>query len=95
MCGTQGAMPSGADGMGFVIPFKSNLESTNVLVNQANQYVADGYTSVSWNFPTMPSEEWKNNVGSALTTYAADQTDANWDAVVKAFVDGWAEEAAK
>ena len=95
MCGTEGAMPSGEAGMGFVIPFKSNLESTNVLVNQANDYVADGKESVSWNFPTMPSEEWKNGVGSALTTYAADQTDANWDAVVKAFVDGWASEASK
>lgn len=29
----------------------------------------------------MPSEEWKNVVGSALTTYAADQTDANWETV--------------
>ncbi len=95
MCGTEGAMPSGEAGMGFVTPFKSNLESTNKLVNQANEYVANGYTSVSWNFPTMPSEEWKNGVGSALTTYAAEQTDANWDAVVKAFVDGWASEAAK
>ena len=28
----------------------------------------------------------------ALTAYAADQTDANWDAVVSAFVDGWASE---
>ena len=26
----------------------------------------------------MPSEQWKNDLGSALTTYAADQTDANW-----------------
>ena len=95
MCGTEGAMPSGEAGMGFVIPFKSNLESTNVLVNQANDFVAAGKQSVSWNFPTMPSEEWKNGVGSALTTYAADQTDANWDAVVKAFVDGWASEASK
>lgn len=95
MCGTTAAMPSGEDGMGFVIPFKSNLESENVLVNEANQYVADGYTPVSWNFPTMPSEEWKNAVGSALTSYAADQSDANWDAVVTAFVDGWAAEAAK
>ena len=42
----------------------------------------------------MPSEEWKNGVGSALTTYAADQTDDNWNAVVSAFVDGWAKEAA-
>lgn len=80
--------------MGFVIPFKSNLPAENELVNIANEYVANGYTSVSWNFPTMPSEEWKNGVGSALTVYAADQTDANWDAVVKAFVDGWASEAA-
>ena len=30
---------------------------------------------------------------TALTAYAADQTDANWDAVVEAFVDGWAKEA--
>ena len=94
MCGGEGAMPSGAAGMGFVIPFEGNLESSNLLVNQANEYVANGYTPVSWNFSTMPSEEWKNGVGSALTTYAADQTDANWDAVVKAFVDGWATEAA-
>ena len=83
-----------ADDMGFVIPFKGNLESTNPLVNIGNQYVADGYESVSWNFSTMPSEEWKNGVGSALTTYAADQTDANWDAVVSAFVDNWAAEYA-
>ena len=44
MCGGEGAMPSGNAGMGFVIPFKGNLESTNPLVNIANQYVADGYT---------------------------------------------------
>ena len=94
MCGGEGAMPSGQPGMGFVIPFQGNLESSNPLVNIGNQYVADGYEPVSWNFATMPSEEWKNGVGSALTTYAADQTDANWDAVVTAFVDGWAAEAA-
>ena len=80
--------------MGFVIPFASNLESDNVLVNEANKYVEDGKTPVTWTFSTMPSEEWKNGVGSALTAYAADQTDAKWDEVVKAFVDGWATEAA-
>jgi raffinose/stachyose/melibiose transport system substrate-binding protein len=78
--------------MGFVIPFKANLESTNPLVNIANDYVAKGYTPVSWNFPTMPSEQWKNGVGSALTGYAADQSDDNWEKVVTAFVDGWASE---
>ncbi|MDD7402545.1 MAG: ABC transporter substrate-binding protein [Butyribacter sp.] len=94
MCGSAKAMPSGADGMGFVIPFKKNLDSDNLLVNIANQYVADGKTPVSWNFTTMPSEQWKNDLGSALTTYAADQTDANWEKVEKAFVDNWAKEKA-
>ena len=31
-------------------------------------------------------------LGSALALYAADQTDANWDGVVSAFVDNWASE---
>ena len=80
--------------MGFTIPFKKNMKSDNVLVNEANKYTKDGKTPVSWNFSTMPSEEWKNGVGSALTSYAADPTDANWAKVTTAFVDGWAKEAA-
>ena len=40
--------------------------------------------------PPWPSEEWKNGVGSALTAYAAGTGD--WNAVVTAFVDGWAKE---
>ena len=87
-------MMCGADGMGFVIPFKNNLESENPLVNIANDYMEKGYTPVDWTFSTMPSEQWKNDLGSALTTYAADQTDANWKLVQNAFVDGWAKEAA-
>ena len=82
-----------ANDMGFVIPFKKAAESPNVFVKQDTAYTAAGKTPVSWNFTTMPSEEWKNGVGTALTAYAADQTDANWDAVVKAFVDGWATES--
>lgn len=93
MCGSEGAMPSGEAGMGFVIPFEGNQPSDNVLNQIADEINAEK-TPVSWNFSTMPSEEWKNGVGSALTTYAADQTDGNWDGVVTAFVDGWATEAA-
>ena len=83
-----------ANEMGFVIPFKAAVESPNLFVKQDVAYSAAGKNPVSWNFPTMPSEEWKNGVGSALSAYAADQTDANWDAVVTAFVDGWASEYA-
>ena len=81
-----------ADEMGFVIPFKGAQESKNLFVKQDAEYTAAGKTPVSWNFTTMPSEEWKNGVGQALTAYAADQTDANWAGVVSAFVDGWATE---
>lgn len=83
-----------ANDMGFVIPFKNAVESSNLFVKQDVEYTEAGKTPVSWNFTTMPSEEWKNGVGSALTAYAADQTDANWEAVKTAFVDGWASEYA-
>lgn len=81
-----------AEDMGFVIPFKSAAESQNLFVKEDAEMTEAGKTPVSWNFTTMPSEEWKNGVGQALTAYAADETDANWDAVVSAFVDGWATE---
>lgn len=81
-----------AEEMGFVIPFKSAEASKNLFVKQDAEMTEAGKTPVSWNFPTMPSEEWKNGVGSALTAYAADQTDAKWEEVVSAFVDGWATE---
>ena len=78
--------------MGFTIPFKNAKENPNVFVQQDAAYTAEGKVPVSWNFTTMPSEEWKNGVGSALTAYAAGTGD--WDAVVTAFVDGWATEKA-
>ena len=78
--------------MGFVIPFNKAAASTNLFVNMDSANTAAGLVPVSWNFPTMPSEQWKNNVGTALTAYAANQTDANWDAVESAFISGWATE---
>ena len=83
-----------ANEMGFVIPFDTAVESPNLFVKQDAAYTAAGKNPVSWNFPTMPSEEWKNMVGAALTAYAADPTDDNWAAVVSTFVDSWASEYA-
>ena len=80
-----------ADTIG-VIPFKQAADTTNLFVLNDRAYTAAGKVPVSWNFTTMPSEEWKNGVGSALTAYAAGTGD--WDGVVKAFVDGWASEYA-
>ena len=81
-----------ANDMGFVIPFKKAVESTNLFVKQDKAYTEAGKVPVSWNFPTMPSEAWKDGVGSALTAYAADPTDANWKVVVDKFVNGWKSE---
>lgn len=79
-----------ADEMGFVSPFKSAKPASNPLVAIANEYIAEGKTSVSWNFSSIPSETWKNGVGTALTQYAAGK--GTWQDVVTAFVDGWAAE---
>ena len=81
-----------ADDMGFDIPFKAAKESTNYFKQVAAETVAAGKTPVTWNFTTMPSETWKDGVGKALTDYA--QGTGEWDAVVTAFVDGWATEFA-
>ena len=81
-----------AEDMGFVIPFKAAQESPNLFVKQDAAYTAEGKIPVSWNFTTMPSENWKNELGTALTAYAAGT--GTWDDVVAKFVDGWASEYA-
>ena len=81
-----------AEDMGFTIPFKTAVAPTNVFVKQDLENTEAGLTPISWNFTTMPSEEWKNGVGTALTAYAAET--GFWDDVVSAFVDNWAMEKA-
>ena len=87
----DGTSAMGKD-MGFVIPFKNAVEPVNVFVKQDTEYTNSGKKPVSWNFTTMPSEQWKDDVGFALKDYAANQTDEKWQAVVNAFVDGWEKE---
>ena len=75
------------------IPFKNAKESENVFFNNANAYMADGKYTVTWAFNHTPNvDNWRAGVVSALAAYSANQTDANWDAVKTAFVDGWAYE---
>ncbi len=83
-----------ANQMGFVTPFTtfSDYLPSNPLVQANEEYTEAGKIPVSWNFTTMPSENWKNNLGSALLEYA--QGTGDWNGVVTAFVDGWAEEYA-
>ena len=73
--------------------FTEEYVADNPLLDAANAYIDAGKTSVAWCFTTMPSENWKNGVGSALLEYA--QGTGEWDGVVSAFVDGWATEYAE
>ena len=82
--------------MGFVTPFSTFTDeyiADNPLLKAANEYIAQGKTPVAWTFTTMPSEQWKDGVGSALLEYA--QGTGEWSVVEDAFVGGWASEYQK
>ncbi len=73
------------------VPFKHCPDSTNKFIVDGNDLLAKGNYAVTWVFNYTPNvDSWRATVVSALAAYSADQTDANWDAVVSAFVDGWA-----
>ena len=73
------------------VPFKHCPASANKFVVDGNDLLAKGNYAVTWAFNYTPNvDSWRATVVTALAAYSADQTDANWDAVVSAFVDGWA-----
>ena len=77
------------------VPFKAAPESDNVFIADGAELLANGNYNVSWAFNYTPNvESWRAGVVTALAAYSADQTDANWEAVVSACVDGWAIEYA-
>ena len=55
--------------------------------------MANGNYTMTWALDHTPNvDSWRAGVVSALAAYSADQSDANWDGVKVAFVDGWAYE---
>ena len=73
------------------VPFKHCPDSTNKFIVDGNKLLSEGKYAVTWVFNYTPNvDSWRATVVTALAAYSADQTDANWDAVVSAFVDGWA-----
>ena len=75
------------------VPFKAAKTPENVFCADASEMVSEGKYTVSWAFNYTPNvDSWRATVVSALAAYSADPTDANWDGVVSAFVDGWSYE---
>ena len=73
-----------------IIPYKGAAESSNVFLNKANEMANDGKTTVTWAFNYTPNvNDWRAGVVAAMNNYDAG---GSWDDVVKAFVDGWAEQ---
>ena len=77
------------------IPFKSAPASSNAFLANGNDLAAAGNYTLTWAFNHTPNvDSFRATLVTALTAYSADPTDANWDAVVSAYVDGWAIEYA-
>ena len=73
------------------VPFKSCPASANKFIVDGNDLLAKGNYAVTWAFNYTPNvDSWRATVVTALAAYSADPTDANWEAVKTAFVDGWA-----
>ena len=70
-------------------PFKNAKTPDNVFFADANDLTAEGKYVVTWVFNYTPAvDDWRAAVVDALSQYTAGT--GEWDAVVEAFVDGWA-----
>ena len=74
-----------------VMPYKNAAESTNGFLAAADAYTNAGCYVMDWATNYQPNvDEYRAALVSALNQYDADQSDANWEMVRTAFVDGWA-----
>ena len=70
-------------------PFNAAKTPANVFFADANALTTEGKYVVTWAFNYTPAvDDWRAAVVDALGQYTAGTGD--WDAVVEAFVDGWA-----
>ncbi len=80
--------------LGMIPPFSTFSEEErpdNPLVKEMLTYMNDeSLTSISWNFTSFPSQEFKNQFGSYLLEYT--QGNMEWDAVVEQTKDTWKNE---
>ena len=73
------------------MPYKQAAESTNAFLAAADEYAANGCYVMDWATNYQPAvDDYRAAAVSALNQYNADQSEANWDLVKTAFIDGWA-----
>ncbi|MFI3176637.1 MAG: ABC transporter substrate-binding protein [Eubacteriales bacterium] len=81
-----------AEELQFVTPFSTmaDAEYNNPLFASANEIAASGQVAYPWVMTLIPSEDFKNSLGSDLLLYAQGQLE--WDTLVQNTVDNWAYE---
>ena len=73
------------------MPYKQAVASPNPFYGSANAYLAKGCDIMECVNGFQPNvDAYRATAVSAMNQYNADPTDANWELVVAAFVDGWA-----
>ncbi len=73
------------------MPYTNAVESSNPFLAISNEYAAKGNYNMWWATNYQPNvDAYRDGLVAALNQYDADQSDANWETVVTAFVQGWA-----
>lgn len=72
--------------------FGDDEKPQDPLAKEMYRYMENGKTSVSWQFTTFPSQDFKDDFGAALLEYC--NGNMTWDDVANTVVTRWAEEKA-
>ncbi len=82
--------------LNFITPFDTFTEEetpNDPLAREVVRYMKnDEYSTIPWQFTLFPSQNFKNDFGSALLRYA--QGKASWDDVKNTFITRWKDESA-
>ena len=72
--------------------FGDDEKPSDPLAKEMYRFMENGKQSVSWNFTTFPSQDFKDDFGAALLEYC--NGNMTWDEVADTVVTRWAEEKA-
>ncbi len=72
--------------------FADNEKPADPLAQEMYRFMESGKESISWNFTTFPSQDFKDDFGAALLEYA--NGNMSWDEVRDYAITRWAEEKA-
>lgn len=75
------------------MPFRNAAKSNNGFQNDAARYIDEGCYVMDWATNYQPNvDDYRAGVVKALKAYNIDRSDASWEAVRSAFVDGWSDQ---